>query len=287
MKALTGIGIAGAFSALLLSVLMEGGNPAAFISIPAFIVVFGGTAAATAASSRPENFMSIPKLAVLALKGQEVDMETSAQQMIRLAEKARREGLLALENDLRSIDDAYLRKGLQLIVDGAPSELVEEVLQAEMDVMGMRHGRGANVFTIAGGFAPTLGILGTVLSLVHVLSNLSSPGELGHAIAGAFLATLYGVGSANLIFLPIGNKLKSMSEDESDRRAMLLEAILSIQAGGNPRLLGEKLEAFLPPDRREKAQPLRAVKETSEPEVAPAEPEAPAEGKPEPEEAAA
>lgn len=282
MKALTGIGIAGAFTALLLSVLMDGGNPVAFISIPAFIVVIGGTAAATAASSRPENFMAIPKLAILALKGNEIDMETSAQQMIRLAEKARREGLLALENDLRSIDDAYLRKGLQLIVDGAPSELVEEVLQAEMDIMGLRHGRGANVFAIAGGFAPTLGILGTVLGLVHVLGNLSSPGELGKSIAGAFLATLYGVGSANLIFLPIGNKLKSMSEDESDRRAMLLEAILSIQAGGNPRLLGEKLEAFLPPDRRGKAQPLRAVKEESpEPTAAAPEEAAPEEAAPE------
>ena len=281
MKALTGIGIVSAFAALLISVMMEGGNPAAFISIPAFIVVFGGTAAATAASSRPENFVSIPKLAILALKGNEIDMGTSAQQMIRLAEKARREGLLALENDLRNIDDAYLRKGLQLIVDGAPSELVEEVLQAEMDIMGLRHGRGANVFTIAGGFAPTLGILGTVLGLVHVLGNLSSPNELGKSIAGAFLATLYGVGSANLIFLPIGNKLKAMSEDESDRRAMLLEAILSIQAGGNPRLLGEKLEAFLPPDRREKAQPLRAVKESPAPTAITPEEATPEEAAPE------
>ena len=124
-----------------------------------------------------------------------------------LAEKARRDGLLALEERLEKIDDAFTKKGLQLVVDGTDSDLVRAILQSEIDGMAERHHHGAlNYFATLGGFAPTLGILGTVLSLVHVLENLSSPATLGHSIAGAFLATLYGVGSANIIFLPIAQQ---------------------------------------------------------------------------------
>src|SRR5205823_7295719 len=123
--------------------------------------------------------------------------------MVGLAEKARRDGLLALEDDLAAIDDQFTRRGLQLVVDGVESDLVISILQAESDGMAQRHARNAKMFMTAGGFAPTIGVLGTVLSLVHVLENLSNPANLGHAIAGAFLATLYGVGSANIIFLPI------------------------------------------------------------------------------------
>ena len=125
-----------------------------------------------------------------------------------------------------------------------------EHLQSEIDGMAQRHAANAEVFITAGGFAPTLGILGTVLSLVHVLMSLSNPGQLGESIASAFLATLYGVGSANLIYLPVANRLKELSTEELLYREMLLEAILSIQAGENPRLLGEKIEAFLPPAHR-------------------------------------
>jgi chemotaxis protein MotA len=170
--------------------------------------------------------------------------------MVALAEKARRDGLLALEDDLDQVADAYTRKGIQLVVDGTDSDLVRAILQSEIDGMSTRHRKNAQLFVAAGGFGPTLGILGTVLSLVHVLENLSSPATLGHSIAGAFLATLYGVGSANLIFLPIGNKLKELSAEEVLYREMLLEAILSIQAGDNPRMLAEKLETFLPPTDR-------------------------------------
>src|SRR5919204_5805350 len=116
--------------------------------------------------------------------------------------------------------------------------------------MSQRHAANAEVFATAGGFAPTLGILGTVLSLVHVLENLSSPAAIGHSIAGAFLATLYGVGSANLVFLPVSNKLRELSGEEALYRTMLLEAVLSIQAGDNPRMLAEKLETFIPPYAR-------------------------------------
>ncbi len=258
MKAITAIGIGGAFGVLLLAVLMEGGSPAALLNIPALLIVGGGTLAATAASTSLENLKAVPALYRIAFKGSTVDHAAAARRMLALAEKARREGLLALESDLDSLDDPYARKGLQLVVDGADSELVRAVLQAEIDGLAQRHAAKADVFTTAGGFAPTLGILGTVMGLVHVLENLSSPSELGHSIATAFLATLYGVGSANLIYLPVANKLKELSAEELAYREMLVEAILSIQAGDNPRLLAEKLEVFLPPERRQSSEALIA-----------------------------
>jgi len=268
LKAITAIGIGGAFVALLLAVVMEGGNPAGLLNIPAFIIVVGGTGAATAASSTFEGVKAIPSLYKVAFKGLALDSRGAAKQMVALAEKARREGLLALERDVKEIEDEYTRKGIQLVVDGTDSELVRAILQSEIDGMAQRHHENANLFATGGGFAPTLGILGTVLSLVHVLENLSNPGQLGHSIAGAFLATLYGVGSANLIFLPVANKLKALSAEETLYRTMLLEAVLSIQAGDNPRMLAEKLETFIPPEARgEEADEARAAKAPKAPKA--------------------
>jgi chemotaxis protein MotA len=250
VKASTAIGIVGAIVCLLMAVIMEGGNPASLLNIPALLIVVGGTGAATFASTSMEQFKLIPALYKTAFGGSTLEPREAIGQMVSLAEKARRDGLLALEDDLASVEDAYTRKGIQLVVDGADSDLVRAILSSEIDGMAARHRHNAHLFQTAGGFAPTLGILGTVLSLVHVLENLSNPATLGHSIAGAFLATLYGVGSANLIFLPVGNKLKALSAEEQLYREMLLEAILAIQAGDNPRLLAEKLETFVSPGER-------------------------------------
>jgi len=266
MKAITGIGIAFAFGILMVAVIMEGGSPASFINIPAFLIVVGGTMGALMASTSMHGVKLLPKLAITAIKGAEYEARGTVKQMVTLAEKARRDGLLALEDDLGEIEDEYTKKGIQLVVDGADSDLVRAVLQSEIDGMAQRHKHGSHLFAMAGGFAPTLGILGTVMSLVHVLENLANPASLGHSIAGAFLATLYGVGSANLVFLPIGNKLKELSAQEANYREMILEAVLSIQAGDNPRMLAEKLETFLAPEERKEEEP--------KPGAAPAAPEA-------------
>lgn len=255
LKAITAIGIGFSLVVLLVAVILEGGNPVALFNIPAFLIVAGGTAGAVMASADKSLALAMPKLAVLAFKGAEVDIVGASRRLVRIAGKARREGLLALESDLDEIDDAFTRKGVQLVVDGADSDLVRAVLQSELDGMAQRHRRGAAIFATAGGFAPTLGILGTVLSLVHVLENLSSPESLGHSIAGAFLATLYGVGSANLILLPIANKLRAMSSAEIHLRELVIDAVLSIQAGINPRMLGERLDTFLPPAERGATEP--------------------------------
>jgi chemotaxis protein MotA len=251
MKQTTAIGIVGAIVLMMVAVIMEGGNPMAFINIPAFLIVIGGSSGAILASMSFPMFMRMPKLVIYAMKGgSSPDLKAAIKRMIALAEKARRDGLLALEDDLPEIEDDFTKRGLQLVVDGVESDLVIAILQSESDGMAQRHASNAKAFVTAGGFAPTLGILGTVMSLVHVLENLADPSGLGHAIAGAFIATLYGVGIANLFFLPVSNRLKELSAEEQHYRSMLLEAILSIQAGDNPRMLAEKLETFLPPSLR-------------------------------------
>jgi chemotaxis protein MotA len=250
VKANTAIGVVGAVACLIVAVIMEGGSPASLLNIPALLIVVGGTGMATFASTTMEGIKNVPRLYKKSFGGPDVDPAVAISQMVALAEKARRDGLLALEDDLASVEDPFTRTGIQLVVDGTDSDLVRGILQSEIDGMSARHRAGWHLFTTAGGFAPTLGILGTVLSLVHVLENLSSPGTLGHSIAGAFLATLYGVGSANLIFLPVANKLKELSAIELLYREMLLEAVLSIQAGDNPRMLREKLETFVEPGAR-------------------------------------
>jgi chemotaxis protein MotA len=260
LKANTAIGIVGAIGCLLLSVTMEGGNPAALINIPAFIIVIGGTSMATFASSSAEQMKRLPALYKKAFSGSDLDARGAIAKFVALADKARREGLLALEHELDDLPDDFSRKGVQLVIDGTDSDLVRSILQSELDGMSARHRANAKFFATAGGFAPTLGILGTVLSLVHVLENLSSPRTLGHAIAGAFLATLYGVGSANIIFLPVANKLKELSAEELHYRELLIEAVLSIQAGENPRILSDRLATFLAPgERKEKEQPSAAA----------------------------
>lgn len=252
MKASTGIGIAAAMVSLLLGVILEGGNPAGLFNIPAFLVVIGGTFGVMTASTDIATIKLMPKQLIFAMKGggAEFDQGAAAAQMVTLAEKARRDGLLALEDDIKGVEDPFTKKGLQLVVDGVESDLVVAILQSEMDGTAARHNKMIKLWQTASGFAPTLGIIGTVLSLVHVLENLSNPAGLGHSIAGAFMATLYGVGSANLIYLPVANRLKELSANELAYRTLLLEAILSIQAGDNPRMLAEKLDTFLPPAQR-------------------------------------
>jgi chemotaxis protein MotA len=254
MKANTIIGIIIAFVGLAVAATMEGSQLPAFMNIPALILILAGTFGATFAGTTMDHFKKAPTLYKKAFSGETYDLKVVVEQMIGFAERARREGLLALEDEIPEIDDAFTRKGLQLVVDGTDPELVREILENEIDGMAARHALGAQPFEKAGGFAPTIGIIGTVMGLVHVLQNLSSPDTLGPAISGAFIATLYGVASANIVFLPLANKLKLLSHEEQDLRALALEGILAVQAGDNPRVVADKLLAFVPPAEREADQ---------------------------------
>jgi chemotaxis protein MotA len=250
MKASTAIGIGAAFGSLLLSSMMDGTSPASFVNIPALMIILGGTFGVTLASVGMPSMKRVPSLYKLVFSAEPPDMRGQLDQLVSLADKARREGLLALDAMLGEIEDPFTRSALQLVVDGTDPEMVHAILEAEVDGMAARHEAAAAPFEKAGGFAPTMGIIGTVLGLVHVLQNLAAPAALGPSISAAFIATLMGVGSANVVFLPIANRLKAISAEEMELRMMTLEGILSIQAGDNPRLVAEKLMSYLPPIER-------------------------------------
>ncbi len=244
------IGIILAIIGIAVAYVMEGGNPAAIIIPPPFLLVMLGTLGATMAAVGLKPCIGIPKMYILAFKSPAIDRPKAIRALVRMAERARREGLLALEEEAQTVDDPFIQKGVRLVVDGTDPELVKDILDLEVESMAGRHHHMANAFQQAGGFAPTVGIIGTILSLVHVLGHLDNPDTIGPAIASAFVATLFGVASANLFFLPVAQKLKALSTEESEAKTMIIEGILSIQAGDNPRIVEEKLKTFLTPSER-------------------------------------
>src|SRR5947209_7773837 len=272
MKATTVIGIVVAIVGLAMGAMMEGSQIPAFLNIPALLIVLGGMGGATLAGTSMERMKAIPALYKKAMSGERPDLLGQLDLLVGFAERARREGLLALDEEVAELDDEFTRKGLQLVVDGTDPELVREILENEIDGMAARHAAAVSPFEKAGGFAPTMGIIGTVMGLVHVLQNLAAPSTLGPAISGAFIATLYGVGSANVILLPTANRLKALSAEEVELRTMTLEGILSIQAGDNPRVVTDKLLSFIPPAERALEEPGEgdaiATETESEPELA-------------------
>src|SRR4051794_3682127 len=235
---------------IALGATIEGSNVAAIINIPALFIVLGGTLGACMGGANFDAIKAIPKLYKKAFMPDPLDLAGRVAELVSYAEKARRDGLLALDEQLATVQDPYTRKGLQLVVDGTDPELVAEVLEAENDAMRKRHAMCVQPFDKAGGYAPTMGIIGTVFGLVHVLTNLSQPETLGPMISSAFIATLLGVASANVVYLPVSSRLKGLSQEELHFREMTLEGILAIQAGENPRFVNEKLMAYVPPSQR-------------------------------------
>ena len=250
MDLATVIGLLIAWGALIGSLLMEGGDARALINIPAALLVFGGTLGAATISFRMNQIMDLPDILKQAFNEPTQDPADVIRLLVRFAERARREGLLVLEGEMQRISDPFLKTGVRLAVDGTDPETLREILTTDVHFLRSRHKTGEHIFTTLAGFAPTLGIIGTVMGLIHMLANLSDPGKMGPLIAGAFIATLYGVSSANLLFLPIANKLKGRSQDEVLIREVMIEGILAIQAGDNPRIVDDKLRAFLAPRLR-------------------------------------
>jgi chemotaxis protein MotA len=196
--------------------------------------------------------MRLPKVFQKAIFAGKEDPLEAVQTFVRLADKARREGLLSLEDEAAGLHDEFMKDGIQEVVDGTPPEQISELLEIRIAEMEARHKEGFSMFLACGGFSPTMGIIGTVLGLVVVLGGLadSDAGALGHAIAVAFVATLYGVLMANIFWLPIGERLKGRSAEEVAHKRMIVEGILAIQAGDAPRLVRTKLEGFLSPADR-------------------------------------
>jgi chemotaxis protein MotA len=250
MKASSAIGLGIAILGLFLGPSMEGSNPMAIINPSAMLIVLCGTLGATIIGANFDAVKQIPKSYMKVFNSPVQDLNALVKELVGYAEKARRDGLLALDEQLATVEDPYIKKGLQLVVDGTDPDLVADVLEAENDSMKKRHAAAVQPFDKAGGYAPTMGIIGTVFGLVHVLGNLDAPETLGPSISAAFIATLIGVASANVIFLPVGARLKALSAEELHFRQMTLEGILAIQAGDNPRVVAEKLLAYVPPSQR-------------------------------------
>lgn len=220
-------------------------------SITAFMIVYGGTTAALLVTFPLEVFLKVfPAVKNVFIYKEETNAVEIVDTFTRLSEKARREGLLSLEEEEGALSDEFLKKGIGLVVDGQDPELIRSVLEIDLEQMEERHNDGVKILKAAGGYSPTMGIIGTVMGLITVLSHLSDPSQLGPKVAVAFAATLYGVATANIVYLPMSEKLKTRSETEVMHRTMMLEGILAVQAGDNPRIIKEKLEGFLSPSVR-------------------------------------
>jgi len=252
------LGFVGVFGGSVLDGLRIG----VLFQLPAFIIIAFGTAGATMMSFSFDTVKEVIPVLKKAFKRQELDAATIVTQLVSFAAKARREGLLGLESEAEATNDPFLKKGLQLVVDGTDIEMIRNIMETDIAFLESRHKTGEGLFGTFGGFAPTLGIIGTVLGLIHALGAFGEGNAdattLVAAIATAFIATFYGISFANLFFLPISFKLKANNQQEVLLREVMLEGILAISAGDNPRIVEEKLKAFLPPKVKSQMEAQKA-----------------------------
>lgn len=245
MDVLSLIGVILAAIAILGGNYLEGGHVGALLNGPAALIVIGGTLGAAFLQTP----LTVFKRALVVLRWilfpPRIDLAGGVERVVGWSMTARKEGLLGLEPIAEEEPDPYARKGLQLLVDGAEPESIRSILEVDLLTQESRDIQAAKVFESMGGYAPTIGIIGAVMGLIHVMGNLADPGMLGSGIAVAFVATIYGVGFANLLLLPVGNKLKGIAMRQSRYREMLLEGILSIAEGENPRSIELKLQGFM------------------------------------------
>ncbi len=238
-------GLVLALIGILLGQAIEGGQISSLIQPAAFLIVMCGTFGAVLLQSNTASFIAGLKMVRQVFSPPLDDRQALANRIILWSNFARKEGIFMLETYLKKETDPFIQKGLKLMIDGTPPEKIRQVIAIDMHFFEIQERNAAKIWSAAGGYAPTVGILGAVLGLIHVMENLSDPSRLGSGIAVAFVATIYGVGLANLVFLPVSNKLKSLIQHEMMRREMLLNAWVSIASGDHPRVVEERLLAYL------------------------------------------
>ena len=236
--------------AILISFLVEGGQLASIFKGPAVMIVLFGTLGAGMITTSLRNVLNIPTYLRIAFSGKGPDHPYTINKVVSLAERARREGVLGLEKYLNTVESSFFRKALTLLIDGTEATELRRILETEINYLAERHKQGIELFKKLGGFAPTMGIIGTVLGLIHTLANTADTTRMAAGIASAFIATLWGICSANLFFLPVGDKLRHRHLDEAANLELVLEGVVAIQAGENPRMIRSKLQAFIDPERR-------------------------------------
>ena len=253
MDLATVIGLVLVFAGIISGNVLEGGNPAALFNVPGIMIVIVGSLGATVISQPLPNVIGLPKAFMNAFMGDgNHNSAETVELFVTMADKARREGLLALEGDVEKIHDPFTRKGVQLMIDGTDPELLRQIMEIDAEATKHRAKAGAEVLEFWGGIAPTIGVLGAVMGLMGVMAHLDEPEHIGPGIATAFVATFYGVFTANAIFLPMAKKLHINMEHEQHTLELVIEGLMSIQSGDNPRIVREKLEGFLAPAERRK-----------------------------------
>ena len=250
MDIATLVGIILSFS-LMLSAILMGGSLSIFINVPSMMIVIGGTIGATMINYPLPDILKVVNVVKKAFFTKNMKANELIAQFVELAGIARREGILALETKIGEMDDEFMIKGIQLSADGLEPAAIKEILDTEIEAIQDRHKLGAEIFTTLGTFAPALGMIGTLIGLVQMLQTMSDPSTIGPAMAVALLTTFYGAVMANILFLPIAGKLKNRSSEEVMMKDLMTEGIISIAKGENPRVIEQKLNAYLPPQLRQ------------------------------------
>lgn len=244
MEKTTIIGIGAGLACIIISIAMSG-DVMSFVDIPSIFIVFGGVIASTIVSYPGKSLKTLKTVYMNAFKTKKIDLNEDIEMIIRIANIARREGLLALEDAMEDVDNPFLKKGIMLIVDGADTELVKNILETEITFIQERHGQGQAIILSMASYAPAFGMIGTLIGLINMLKDLSDVDALGPGMAVALITTFYGVVLANLVFTPIAKKLKAQSDSEALQKELYMEGLLSIQDGENPRIIKDKLTSFI------------------------------------------
>lgn len=234
--------------------IAEGSSFDAFIDYPSILVVIGGSIAASMTSFPLKQFFKLPAVMKKVFLNKPPQTGELIEQLVSLAETARRDGLLALENRLAEVEDPFVALGIQMAIDGTQPEIIENILRTEMDSIATRHRDGKSILESMGRFAPAYGMIGTLMGLVIMLRNMEDTASIGSGMAVALITTLYGAISANMFFLPFAEKLGYLSKQEMLKMEIALRGIMAIQSGENPRIIEQKLSTFLPPHLRKKEE---------------------------------
>ncbi|HBX58877.1 MAG: flagellar motor protein [Methylophaga sp.] len=245
MDILSILGLLIGFGAIIVGQYLEGGHLDTILNAVALLIVLGGTLGAVMLQTPMNTFLRALKMTVWIFKPPQQSAKRLLEKILDWNQIARREGLLRLEAMAMEETDIFTQKGLQLIADGAEPEIIREILETDLDIMENNDLQAAKVYEAMGGYSPTIGIIGAVLGLIHVMGNLADPSSLGSGIAVAFVATIYGVGLANLLFLPMGNKLKTLVQRRTQLQMMLIDGLISVADGDNPRNIESRLQAYL------------------------------------------
>jgi chemotaxis protein MotA len=249
MDLATILGIVSAFGLVFIAIVM-GGGVGIFVNIPSLMIVVGGTMGATMINYPLKDVFKAVSVVKNAFFSKNLSTDDMVKRFVEFGGKARREGILALEADIKNIDDAFLGKGLQLSVDGLEPQAIETIMETEVEFLRERHQLGAEIFSTMGTFAPALGMIGTLIGLVQMLQSMDDPSTIGPAMAVALLTTFYGSVMANLVYMPIAGKLRTRSKEETLIKEMTVQGIISLAKGENPRILEQKMLAFMAPKER-------------------------------------